>query len=488
MSVFPDGFLWGGATADFQYEGGFAEGGRGLNSQDFVTDGSVDKKRQITLRLKDGSRGSVNSLESFPEGAEAQLYDDCYYPSHRAVDFYHHYKEDIALMAEMGFSVFRFSVCWSRIYPMGTEETPNEEGIKFYGDVIDECLKYGMEPLITICHDEMPDHLARNCDGWNNRFLIDCYVKYAETLFKAYRGKVKYWLTFNELNAIHGYAKIGVHEMSPQVYYQSQHHMFVASAKAIRLGHEYMPDAIFGSMFAMSEMYPATCDPRDVFACYSHRRENYFFIDVMARGRYPSYAKEIFARKGVKLDIREGDLEWIRDYPLDFISFSYYRSTTISHDHFTSMDPMGIMGGEGNPHLKATPWGWPIDPLGLRYCLNELYDRYQKPLFVIENGLGAVDVLEEDGSVHDEYRINYLRDHFKAIADAITIDGVDCFGYTMWGPIDLVSLSTGEMKKRYGFVYVDMDDKGHGSLKRYKKDSFYWMKKVIASNGGSLYE
>jgi 6-phospho-beta-glucosidase len=484
--AFPKEFLWGGATADFQYEGGYEEGGRGISSQDFVTDGSVSKKRQITLKLKDGTRGTVNSLESFPEGAEAEMYDDQYYPSHKAVDFYHHYKEDISLMAEMGFNVFRFSVCWSRIYPNGDEEKPNQEGIQFYSDVIDECHKYGIEPLITICHDEMPDHLARKYDGWSSRHLIDAYVKYAETLFRAYKGRVKYWLTFNELNAIHGYSKIGVHTMDAQTYYQAQHHMFVASSRAIKIGHGYMPDAMFGSMFAMSEMYPATCRPEDVFACYEHRRENYFFIDVMARGKYPNYAADIFKRKNVQLKIEDGDLETIAAYPLDYVSFSYYRSTTVSAEHFNSMDPMGIMGGDGNPYLETTPWGWPIDPKGLRYCLNELYDRYQKPLFVIENGLGAVDVLEKDGSIHDQYRMKYLADHFREMRDAITIDHVPCFGYTMWGPVDLISLGTGEMKKRYGFVYVDMDDKGNGSLKRYKKDSFQWMKKVTASNGSDL--
>ena len=484
-SSFPKDFLWGGATADFQFEGGFNEGGRGVNSQDFVTSGSVKQKRQITLRLKDGSRGTVNSLESFPDGAEAKLYDDVYYPSHKAVDFYHHYQEDIALMAEMGFNIFRFSICWSRIYPTGVEEKPNEEGLQFYDAVIDECRKYNIEPLITICHDEMPDYLARNYDGWNSRVLIDAYVKYATTLFERYRGKCKYWLTFNGLNAIHGYAKLGIHKETPQTFYQCQHHMFVASSKAIQIGHEMMPDAMFGAMFAMSEMYPATCKAEDVFACYEHRRMNYFFIDVMARGKYPNYAQKIFDEKNVHLHMEDEDLELIKEYPLDFVSFSYYRSSTITADHFTTMDPMGIMGGEGNPYLPSTPWGWPIDPLGLRYCLNELYDRYQKPLFVIENGLGEIDRFE-DGTVHDSYRIEYLSKHFQAMKDAINIDHVPCFGYTIWGPLDLVSLSTGEMKKRYGFVYVDMDDEGNGTLKRVKKDSFAWMKKVIASNGEDL--
>ena len=414
------------------------------------------------------------------------MYDDEYYPSHQAVDFYHRYKEDIALMAEMGFSVFRFSICWSRIYPLGIEDEPNMEGVKFYSDVIDECLKYNIQPLITICHDEMPDYLARNYNGWNNRILIDCYLKLCKTLFENYGTRVKYWLTFNELNAIHGYSKIGVNEMSPQIYYQAQHHMFLASSLSIKMGHEMMKEAMFGAMFAMSEMYAQTCKPEDVFARMLHRRENFFFIDVMSRGEYPNYSDEIFKRKGVNLDIKDGDLDILKKYPLDFVSFSYYRSTTIVADHFTSMDPMGVMGGEQNPYLKSTPWGWPIDPLGLRICLNELYDRYQKPLFVVENGLGAVDVLEKDKTVHDDYRVDYLRDHFKAMRDAILIDKVPCIGYTMWGPIDLVSLGTGEMKKRYGFIYVDMDDKGNGTLNRYKKDSFYFMKEVIETRGENL--
>jgi len=486
--TFPKGFLWGGATADFQYEGGFGEGGRGISSQDFVTDGSVSKKRQITLKLADGTRGTVNSLESFPDGAEAEMYDDQYYPSHQAVDFYHHYQEDIAFMAELGFNVFRFSICWSRIYPHGDDDEPNKEGLKFYRQVIDECHKYHIEPLITICHDEMPDLLARKYDGWSSRHVIDMYVKYARTLFENY-PEVKYWLTFNELNAIHGYAKIGVHHMDCQTYYQAQHHMFVASSKVIGIGHQMMPDAVFGAMYALSEMYPETCHPEDVFAAYEHRRESLFFADVMARGKYPNYAQEIFERKKVTIQMAPGDVELLAAFPLDFVSFSYYRSTVVSAQRpFTTMDPIGVMGGDSNPYLEKTKWGWSVDPLGLRYCLNELYDRYQKPLFVIENGMGEVDQKEADGSVHDTYRIQYLKDHFKQIRDAINIDHVPCFGYTMWGPIDLVSLGTGEMKKRYGFVYVDMDDKGNGSLARSKKDSFAWMQKVIATNGRSLDE
>ena len=480
---FPEEFLWGGATADFQFEGGFNEGGRGVNSQDFVTDGNVSRKRQITLELSDGTRSSVNSLETFPKGAKAKMYDDEYYPSHQAVDFYHRYKEDIALMAEMGFSVFRFSICWSRIYPLGIEDEPNMEGVKFYSDVIDECLKYNIQPLITICHDEMPDYLARNYNGWNNRILIDCYLKLCKTLFENYGTRVKYWLTFNELNAIHGYSKIGVNEMSPQIYYQAQHHMFLASSLSIKMGHEMMKEAMFGAMFAMSEMYAQTCKPEDVFARMLHRRENFFFIDVMSRGEYPNYSDEIFKRKGVNLDIKDGDLDILKKYPLDFVSFSYYSSSCEAKDlSLYDVTAGNTIMGLKNPYIKSSDWGWQIDPIGLRVSMVDLYDRYRKPLFIVENGLGAKDVLE-NGKVHDPYRIEYLREHFKEMYKAIVEDGVELMGYTSWACIDLVSESTKQMSKRYGYIYVDADDYGKGTYNRYRKDSFYWYKKVIENNG-----
>lgn len=481
MSAFPEGFLWGGATADFQYEGGYQEGRKGLSSHDFETTGCSERERQITLKLKDGSRGSVNYRDSFPEGAEAHLYDDVYYPSHRATDFYHHWKEDIALFAEMGFKTYRFSICWSRIYPRGNEETPNEEGLRFYEQVIDELHRYHIEPMITICHDEVPFYLCKEYDGWHGRETIDCYVRFAVTLFERFKDQVKYWITFNEINAVGGYAQIGTHRQDSQTVYQAVHHMFVASAKAIKYGKEIMKDAMFGTMFAMSELYPATCRPEDIFAAYSKRRESFFHIDVMARGRYPNYANEIFTRKNVKLSKASGDDELISNHTIDFISISYYRSSITS-----AGSEVGVMGGQQNPYLEVSEWGAAIDPLGLRYCLNQLYDRYQKPLFVIENGLGAEDRIGLDETVHDPYRINYLSQHLEQLKTAIIIDKVPCFGYTMWGCTDLVSLSSGEMKKRYGFIYVDMDDQGKGSLKRVRKDSFYWYRKVIETNGADL--
>ncbi|MGT2925298.1 glycoside hydrolase family 1 protein [Streptococcus caviae] len=482
----PEGFLWGGATADFQFEGGFGEGGRGLLSHDYETDGSAERPRHHTMEMPDGSiirpRSSFFYADPVPPKARPVFLDDEYYPSHKAVDFYHHYKEDIALMAGMGFNVFRFSICWSRIFPTGEEEFPNEEGLQFYDRVIDEMAKYQMEPLITICHDEMPVNLALKYDGWSSRYLIDAYIKYCRVLFERYGNRCRYWLTFNEINAVRGFGPCGTRNSTGQDRYQAAHHMFVASAKAVKLGHEMMPDSQFGAMYAMSELYAATCKPEDVFQRLQERRENWYFIDTMGRGYYPSYAKDIWRRHGVKaIQMAKGDEELLREGQLDFISFSYYRSNTTQ-----AGDDWFNVGGSANPYLEETPWGWAVDPLGLRHVMNEIYDRIQKPLFIVENGLGAVDQADENGYVEDDYRIDYLRDHLRAMADAINIDGVACLGYTMWGPIDLVSLSTGEMKKRYGFIYVDMDDKGLGSLKRSPKKSYQWMKKVIASNGGDL--
>nr|WP_125578697.1 family 1 glycosylhydrolase [Lapidilactobacillus mulanensis] len=482
MATFPKDFLWGGATADFQYDGGYDEDGRGLLSHDFVTAGSATRPRQLTLKLKNGGRGSVNAHDSLPEGAEPALYDDVYYPSHQATDFYHHWQEDIDLMAEMGFSTYRFSICWSRIYPTGEEAQPNPAGLHFYDQVIDRLIEKKIEPIITICHDELPNYLGEHYDGWSSRHTIDCYVKYAKTLIDRYRGKVRYWITFNEINILSGYIALGTHQQDAQTRYQAIHHMFVANALAIQAGRKIDPAAKFGTMYALSENYPATCKPQDVFASYQTRRNNgLFYVDVMARGYYPSYTAAKFAQENVKLEFDPADLELLKNNTLDFIAFSYYRSAIVKVD-----DQDQVIFSNDNPYLKSTPWGWTIDPLGLRYCLNELFDRYQKPLIVIENGLGAVDELTADGKVHDDYRINYLRDHLREIRNAITIDRIPCFGYTMWGNTDLVSLSTGEMKKRYGFVYVDMDDQGHGSLNRIKKDSFDWFKKTITTAGVDL--
>lgn len=479
-------FLWGGATANFQVEGGFREGGRGLSTRDHETDGSVEHPRCVTYRTPDGNVGEARTSfffpESLPDGAAPYWQEGRYYPSHKAIDFYHHYKEDIALMAGMGFNVFRFSIGWSRIFPTGVETEPNEEGLRFYEDIIDELEKYGIEPLITIHHDELPLYLAETYDGWSGRETIDCYLNYCKVLFERFGKRCRYWLTFNEINAVRGYAACGTHKADNQTHYNAVHNMFLASAQAVKMGHAMVPDAKFGAMYALSEIYPATCKPEDMFRHMQCRRESFYFIDTMVRGCYPSYAKDIWNRRGVTLHTEPGDEGILAAGTLDFISFSYYRSTTVSAE-----SKFNVIGGDPNPYLESTPWGWPIDPLGLRYCLNELYDRYQKPLFIVENGMGAIDKIEEDGSIQDDYRIAYLRDHLRAMMQAMNVDGVECLGYTMWGPMDLVSLSTGEMKKRYGFIYVDMDDKGNGTLERRKKKSYDWMKEVIATSGESLW-
>lgn len=479
-------FLWGGATSSFQVEGGYQEGGRGLSTHDFETNGSIENPRAVTYRLPDGTTGRARSSffhpQDLPDGAVPCILEDCYYPSHKAIDHYHHWKEDIALMAGMGFNVYRFSICWSRIFPTGEEGEPNEEGLRFYENILDELEKYRMEPLITIHHDELPVYLAEHYDGWSSRHTIECYVKYCRTLFERFGKRCRYWLTFNEINAVRGYATCGTHKCDNQTHYHAVHNMFLASAKAVKLGHEMMPGSQFGAMYASSALYPATCKPEDIFCHMQKRRETYLFMDVMARGYYPSYAKDIFARRGVDLHTEPEDEEILKGGTLDYISFSYYRSNVISTETVTN-----VIGGDPNPYLEMTPWGWPVDPTGLRYVLNEFYDRYQKPLFIVENGLGAVDSIEKDGSIQDDYRIAFLKDHLKEMMKAILEDGVECLGYTMWGPMDLISLTTGEMKKRYGFIYVDMDDLGNGTLERKKKRSYDWMKEVIATQGESLW-
>ena len=482
MSRFPDNFLWGGASADFQYEGGFGEGNRGLITADFVTDGNVDTLRQVTYKCKDGTLGSSPLKAEIPEGATGYIDPERYYPSHDGVDFYHRYKEDIALMAEMGFNVYRFSICWTRIFPTGEEAEGNELGLKFYENVIDELLKYHIEPLITICHDEIPAYLADHYDGWSSRHTINCYLKLCKTLFERFKGKVKYWLTFNELNVVKGYAQMGTHKIDSQTHYQAMHHVFVASSLATKMAHEMMPGCMVGTMYAMSGLYPLTCKPEDMMAHMNTRRLSYFYADTMVTGGYPYYAQALFEKEGVVLVKEPGDDDLLKEYPLDFITFSYYRTTTVNAN--TKLNIIGL-AMDLNPYLEATPWGWPIDPVGLRYVMNELYDRYKKPILIVENGMGEIDHFEND-TVIDDYRIRYLKDHFKNMKDAINIDHVDCIGYTMWGTIDLVSLSTGEMKKRYGFVYVDKNDDGSGTYNRYKKKSFDWMKEVIATNGEKI--
>lgn len=463
---FPKGFLWGGAIAANQAEGAWLEAGKGMDLASCFTHGLHHKFRGRPVE------GEYNAHEV-------------------AIDFYHRYPEDIALFAEMGFQVFRTSIAWSRIFPTGVEEEPNEAGLAFYDRLFDELLAHGIQPLVTISHYEMPLHLVEAYGGWRNRKLIGLFERYCRVLFERFGGKVKLWLTFNEINNMRRNADYvaGVifdeDEPSPkQLIYQSAHHMFVASARANQLCHELVPDAKIGCMLSLSNVYPFNCDPQAVFETMDIRRKSLFFSDVMVRGSYPSYIYRLWHDNDVHIEIEPGDLELMRSYPSEFIAFSYYRSSA----HEAGKPSFFDTGGEfstPNPFLETSEWGWQIDPMGLRYTCNEIYDRYQVPIFPVENGLGAEDVVEADGSIHDGYRIAYLREHLIALREAVR-DGVDIMGYAYWGPIDIVSAGTGEMRKRYGFIYVDKDNEGNGTLERRKKDSFAWYQRVIATNGASL--
>lgn len=472
-SVFPENFLWGGAIAANQSEGGYREGGKGLTIVDMIPYG----ENRMPIKL-----GLVDSVE---------LSEEEFYPSHQAIDFYHRYKEDIALLAEMGFKTFRMSIAWSRIFPKGDELEPNQAGIDFYRSVFEECHKYGIEPLVTLCHFDVPMHLVNEYGSWRNRKMIGFFERYARTCFEAFDGLVKYWLTFNEINILlHSpFSGAGLlfqeGENRDQVKYQAAHHELVASALVTKIAHEINPENQVGCMLAGGNFYPYSCKPEDVFTAMQKDRENLFFIDVQSRGYYPSYAQKVFDEKGVKLAILEEDYETLK-HTVDFISFSYYASRCASAEmNANNTSEANVVKSIRNPHLPASDWGWVIDPLGLRITMNTLYDRYQKPLFLVENGLGAKDVPDENGEVQDDYRIDYLRQHVEAMADAIT-DGVPLMGFTPWGCIDLVAASTGEMSKRYGFIYVDRDNLGNGTLNRTPKKSFHWYKQVIASNGTEL--
>ncbi len=479
MRTFRKDFLWGGATAANQFEGAWNTDGKGDSVSDHCTNGTVDRPKEITVKLE----------------------DDKFYPSREAIDFYHRYKEDIALFAEMGFKCFRFSIAWTRIFPTGMESEPNEAGLKFYDNVIDECRKYNIEPLITISHYELPYALVEKYNGWESRELVDFYFNYCKAIFDRYKGKVKYWLTFNEINGgtmpmgavlslgtIKGYSgPITKIPDEPAVRFQALHHQFVASAKAVKYAHENYPDYKIGDMNIFATMYPYTCNPDDILQWQKENRMmNWFCSDIQVRGEYPTYSERFFEENGITIKKEAGDDELLKEGTVDFYTFSYYMSNCVSTDPELNSNAGGnLVGGVKNPYLKASDWGWQIDPKGLRISLNEIYGRYQIPLMVVENGLGAKDVLEEDGSIHDSYRIDYLRQHIAEMKEAVK-DGVDLMGYTPWGCIDLVSASTGEMAKRYGFIYVEKYDDGTGSLARRKKDSFDWYKKVIATNGEDL--
>ena len=473
LARFPQGFLWGGALAANQAEGAHLEGGKGLTTVDMIPHGA----NRMAVKLGQEQRFTLR--------------DDEFYPSHEAIDFYHRYKEDIALMAEMGFTVFRTSIAWSRLYPRGDEKEPNPEGIAFYQALFEECRKYNIEPLVTLCHFDVPMHLVVEYGSWRNRQMVDFFTRYARTCFEQFDGLVKYWLTFNEINILlHSpFSGAGLvfeeGEHQEQVKYQAAHHELVASALATRIAHEVNPANQVGCMLAGGSFYPYSCKPEDVWAALQKERENLLFIDVQARGAYPAYAASLFREKGIQL-VKAPEDDDILKHSVDFVSFSYYASRCASADmNQDNTSAANVVKSLRNPHIQQSQWGWGIDPLGLRITMNSLYDRYQKPLFLVENGLGAIDEINAAGEIEDDYRIDYLRAHISAMGDAIA-DGVPLLGYTSWGCIDLVSASTGEMSKRYGFVHVDRDDAGQGTLARRRKKSFWWYRQVIASNGEDL--
>lgn len=477
---FPSDFLWGGAIAAIQAEGAWDECDKGLCMADCFTAGSRTQPRIYTYPLREG----VN------------------YPSHEGIDFYHHYKEDISLFAEMGFRCLRLSINWARIFPNGDEEQPNEKGLAYYHSVFNELKKYGIKPLVTISHLEMPNHLVREYGGWSNRRVIDFYLRYCRVLFTEFKEDVELWITFNEINGLAGGVGFPggiiedgdkVIDFSPRseeylsLCFTALHHQFLASAKAVALAHSVNPANRVGCMILGRSDYPRTCKPEDMLACQQSTRMNtWFCADVQIRGAYPAYALQYFEREGIRVSMEKEDARILEDGTVDFYSFSYYSSGTVSANKDERVSEGNVILSGLNPYLETSEWGWIVDPIGLRYYLSEVYGRYQLPMMIVENGLGAADTLEPDGRVHDTYRIDYLRRHLKALDEAINEDGVEVMGYTAWGCIDLVSGGTGEMSKRYGMIYVDKNDDGTGTLKRYRKDSFYWYRKVIESNGKNL--
>ena len=488
---FKEGFLWGGATAANQMEGGWNLDGRGPALTDVTTGGSVKEPRKVTYIDSQGEHHKIVTSEGqvqLPEGAHFACLDECLYPNHDGIDFYHHYKEDIKMFAQMGFKIFRMSISWSRIFPKGDEETPNQKGLDFYRDVFTELKKNNIEPLVTIWHFDTPLYLIEHYGGWSNRKLITFFDRYARTVLTEYKDLVKYWLTFNEINnTIMGLGLFfDAKEEDYQRAYQHLHHQFVASAHAVKMGHEINPDFMFGNMICGITAYPATCDPKDIIANRYAWEKNLFYCgDVQCFGEYPTFAKRLWAEHNVHVEMTDQDLIDLKEGTVDMYTFSYYMSSLITTHKAEDKVSGNFSSGARNEYLKYSDWGWAFDPDGLQYYLEVMNDRYHRPLMVVENGLGAYDTVEADGSIHDDYRISYYRDHITAMKKAVE-NGVDLLAYTTWGCIDLVSAGTGEMRKRYGFIYVDKHDDGTGSMARAPKDSFYWYKKVIASNGEDL--
>lgn len=468
--TFPQNFLWGGAIAANQAEGAWDADGKGVSCQDCMTAGSRERCRIYTDGVQEGY----------------------YYPSHDAIDFYHRYKEDIALFAEMGFKCLRTSINWTRIFPNGDEEEPNEAGLRFYDQLFDECRKYGIKPVVTLSHYETPYHLIKEYGSWQNRKMIDFFMRYCRIVMKRYKDKVKYWLTFNEFNGmvfsptpVTG-IQVEPGEDARQLTVTCAHHIMLASALAVKEGHEINPDFKIGMMMVCIPSYADTCKPTDQLKAMEDMDKHWYFMDVMAKGEYSSKAMCYLSRNGLKVPWGKGDLEILQGGCVDYVGFSYYNTEVSTTDSSRLRVGGNLMHAVKNPYLEESDWGWSIDPIGLRIAMNMLYERYGLPVFIVENGLGAEDEVTADEKIHDPYRIAYMREHLKAVRDAILLDGVPCMGYTAWGCIDVVSLGTGQMKKRYGMIYVDRDDEGNGTLKRIRKDSFFWYQKLIASGGASL--
>lgn len=474
---YPKDFYWGGAISANQAEGAWDVDGKGIGVADVVTAGSMTKKRRITDGVKEGF----------------------HYPSHHGVDFYHHYKQDIALFKEMGFKMFRLSISWTRIFPLGTEKEPNEKGLQFYENVLKELKDSGIEPLVTICHMDLPFNLVKLRSGWTSRETIDDYIRYCTVLFERYKDLVRYWIPFNEINNLtqarsnflHGGIYIEGTEFlnetrdNPQVRFQALHHKLVASAKAVKIGREISSDFIFCTMINHITAYPLTCDPQDMLMVQQENRfRNDYCGDVLLKGKIPYFATHYFSTNNIELEITKEDLELFEKNTHDIYTFSYYMTICRSTDPDADKTSGNVIGGAKNPYLPSDAWDWQTDPLGLRYTLHDIYDRYHVPIMITENGRGAIDEIVGD-KIIDDYRIKYLNDHIKEMGKAIE-EGVDVIGYMTWGCIDIVSCSTGEMKKRYGLIYVDVDDDGLGSYKRSKKKSFDWYKEVIETNGKSI--
>lgn len=464
-------FLWGGSIAAHQCEGSWQEGGKGPAIMDFVTKGSKKVPREITK----------------------VICSDKEYPSHKGIDFYNRYKEDIALFKEMGFTALRISIDWSRIFPKGDEKEPNQAGLAFYDAVINTLIENELEPIITLYHFEMPIHLVHEYGSWTNRKLVDFYLHYCETIMRHFKGRVKYWVTFNETNHLvpeTEQADIFTYLVSGLKYSEMKdpdrelamigYHMCLASVKAVRLAHEIDQKSMIGCVFGLNPIYPVNCDPVNVLKAFLENEEDYYQVDAMCNGVFPKYKLKEYAKKGIELSVSDNDRKAFEEGTIDFIGLNYYLSS-VALPESNGDESESMFGGMQNPYLEQSKWGWGIDPTGIRYVMNYLYRKYSLPILITENGLGAVDELTKDKKIHDQYRIDYLEKHIEAVTEAVNEDNVESLGYLVWGPIDLVSASTGEMSKRYGFIYVDLDDEGKGSMERYKKDSFNWFKEKIAS-------